>query len=112
MVNTTGRERFSLPLFFEPNFDAVVAALPSVRREAARGGGGRVAGCTPLSPCAARRCFLLTLPAHALLQCLEPGEAPRFPPITAGQHILERYHATHAGYGKAAAEQAAAVGAG
>lgn len=35
---------------------------------------------------------------------------PLFPPITAGQHLLERYHATHAGYGKAAAEQAAAAG--
>ena len=46
-------------------------------------------------------------PARA--QCVEPGEAPRFPPCTAGQHILERYHATHAGYGAAAEQQAAAV---
>jgi isopenicillin N synthase-like dioxygenase len=70
VVNTTGQERFSLPLFFEPNFDALVVALDS---------------------------------------CVEEGQAPLFPPITAGEHLLERYHATHAGYGKAAAEQAAAT---
>ncbi|KAI7845504.1 hypothetical protein COHA_000927 [Chlorella ohadii] len=70
VVNTTGRERYSLPLFFEPNFDALVVALDS---------------------------------------CVEEGQAPLFPPITAGEHLLERYHATHAGYGKAAAEQAAAA---
>lgn len=40
VVNTTGQDRFSLPLFFEPNFDALVVALDSVRQ------GGRLAhGC-------------------------------------------------------------------
>lgn len=32
------------------------------------------------------------------LQCLEPGQQPRFPPTTAGAHLLERYNATHAGW--------------
>lgn len=39
VVNTTGRERFSIPFFFEPNFDTVVEALPSVRGERCAGGG-------------------------------------------------------------------------
>lgn len=30
VVNTTGQERYSLPLFYEPNFEALVAALDSV----------------------------------------------------------------------------------
>lgn len=29
VVNTTGAERYSVPFFFEPNFDAVVACLPT-----------------------------------------------------------------------------------
>ncbi|OQR86101.1 hypothetical protein ACHHYP_10980 [Achlya hypogyna] len=29
VVNTTGRERYSIPFFFEPNFDCTVACLPS-----------------------------------------------------------------------------------
>ena len=29
VVNETGRERFSLPFFYEPNLDAQVAPLPS-----------------------------------------------------------------------------------
>ena len=33
VVNTQGRERFSIAFFFEPNFDAVVEALPQVRRQ-------------------------------------------------------------------------------
>lgn len=53
---------------------------------------------------------------EALPQCLRPGQAPLYQPTTAGEHILERYAATHAGYGAAAegkAEQgAAAAGAG
>ncbi|KAL4428005.1 hypothetical protein ABPG75_002094 [Micractinium tetrahymenae] len=40
---------------------------------------------------------------EALPQCLEPGEEPKFLPTTAGAHILERYNATHAGYGAATA---------
>lgn len=62
VINSSGRERYSMPFFFEPDFDARVDALP---------------------------------------QFLE-GREPRFPPTTAGGHLLERYHATHAGYGKAA----------
>jgi isopenicillin N synthase-like dioxygenase len=42
VVNTTGQERFSLPLFFEPNFDALVVALDSVR---APGEGWVAAAC-------------------------------------------------------------------
>ena len=30
MINTTGRERYSMAYFFEPNFDARVEALPQV----------------------------------------------------------------------------------
>ncbi|PSC75554.1 Adenine guanine permease AZG1 [Micractinium conductrix] len=68
VVNRTGRERYSIAFFFEPNFDAEVAALP---------------------------------------QCLEHEQPPLFPPTTAGAHILERYNATHAGYGAAATGAAA-----
>ncbi|KAL4445389.1 hypothetical protein ABPG77_011214 [Micractinium sp. CCAP 211/92] len=64
VINTTGRERYSMAYFFEPNFDARVEALP---------------------------------------QCLEAGQQPKYPPTTAGAHILERYHATHAGYAAATA---------
>jgi isopenicillin N synthase-like dioxygenase len=59
VVNPLGRERHSCAFFFEPNFDTVVAALPS---------------------------------------CVAPGCAPRWPPVTSGQHLLDKYAATHAGY--------------
>jgi isopenicillin N synthase-like dioxygenase len=59
VVNAAGRERFSTICFFEPDFDAAVAALPA---------------------------------------CLALGAAPRWPPTTAGAHLLERYAATRAGW--------------
>jgi isopenicillin N synthase-like dioxygenase len=68
-VINSGRERFSLPFFFEPNFDARVEALP---------------------------------------QFLKAGQPPLFPPTTAGQHLLDKYHSTHAGYGQAAGTEAPA----
>ncbi|EFJ48980.1 hypothetical protein VOLCADRAFT_59825, partial [Volvox carteri f. nagariensis] len=59
VINTTGRERYSIAFFFEPNFDAQVVALPC---------------------------------------CCGPDNPPRYPPTTAGQHLLDKYAATHAGY--------------
>ena len=39
---------------------------------------------------------------HALIECLPtclaPGETPRYPPILAGQHIIDRYGATYLDY--------------
>ena len=35
---------------------------------------------------------------ECLPQCLNPGEKPFYPPTTAGQHLLDKYSQTHAGY--------------
>lgn len=43
----------------------------------------------------------------ALPACVGEGEAPRWPPVTSGQHLLDKYAATHAGY--AASTQGAAA---
>uniref|UniRef100_A0A7S3QLD7 Fe2OG dioxygenase domain-containing protein n=2 Tax=Dunaliella tertiolecta TaxID=3047 RepID=A0A7S3QLD7_DUNTE len=59
VVNTTGKERYSLACFFEPNFDTIVECLP---------------------------------------QCCSPERPPQFPPTTSGQHLLDKYASTHAGY--------------
>lgn len=59
VINTTGRERYSIAFFFEPAFDTVVECLP---------------------------------------QCCGPDRPPKFPPTTAGQHLLDKYAQTHAGY--------------
>lgn len=113
VVNTTGRERYSMAYFFEPNFDACVKALPQVR--------GRAMGSRQLVVCPVPRwsqlcvhslctlprvTFPLMAPYHWPLgpaQCLAPGEQAKYPPTTAGAHIVERYNATHAGYGAATA---------
>ncbi|KIZ06914.1 hypothetical protein MNEG_1040 [Monoraphidium neglectum] len=75
VVSTTGRDRYSIPFFFEPNFNAVVEALPC---------------------------------------CVTADRPAAYPPTTAGRHLLEKYAATHAGYGngEAAAATAAAGAAG
>jgi hypothetical protein len=41
-VNETGRERFSLPFFYEPNIDAQIAPLPGTGEPLARYAGGAV----------------------------------------------------------------------
>ncbi|KAL7531777.1 hypothetical protein ACHAXR_005118 [Thalassiosira sp. AJA248-18] len=49
-------ERFSIPFFFEPNFDALVECLES---------------------------------------CCSEGNPPKYPPVTAGQHLLNMYEKTY-----------------
>ncbi|KAG2449269.1 hypothetical protein HYH02_005426 [Chlamydomonas schloesseri] len=66
VINTTGRERYSIAFFFEPNFDTVVEVLPA---------------------------------------CTGPGNPPRYPPTTSGEHLLAKYAQTHAGYNAADKEQ-------
>ena len=47
---------------------------------------------------------------EVLPQCTGPEDPPRYPPTTAGQHLLDKYAATHAGYhGKPDAGAAAAA---
>jgi isopenicillin N synthase-like dioxygenase len=54
-----GRERYSVPFFFEPNFDTRVECLPC---------------------------------------CCSEDRPAAYPPTTAGEHLLSKYAATHAGY--------------
>ncbi len=35
---------------------------------------------------------------ECLPQCCSPANPARYPPTTAGQHILDKYAQTHAGY--------------
>jgi len=59
-VLTAGNtERYSVPFFYEPNFDAVVECLDA---------------------------------------CCGEGTPPRYPPTTAGEHLLEKYEETHADF--------------
>eukprot|EP00775_Hariotina_reticulata_P010233 gene10233-10393_t len=59
VINTTGKERYSVPFFFEPNFDTRVECLPC---------------------------------------CCSADRPAAYPPTTAGEHLLSKYAATHAGY--------------
>ena len=49
-------ERYSIPFFFEPNFDSLVKCLDT---------------------------------------CTDKDNPPKYPPITAGQHLLNMYAQTH-----------------
>ena len=55
VINISGRERYSLPYFFDPDFNAEIVCLPT---------------------------------------CRKPGEAPKYPPTTAGRHLLEMINAS------------------
>ena len=44
VVNSEGRERYSIPFFFEPNFDARVEALPQVGGQVETGAGRQLQG--------------------------------------------------------------------
>jgi isopenicillin N synthase-like dioxygenase len=68
VVNRSGRDRISLAVFYDPDFDADVSAIPS---------------------------------------CVAPGEAPHYPPITCGAHVLSRFDAAFA-YRKESAAPAGA----
>ncbi len=56
VVNTSGRERYSVPFFYVGNYDEEVSCLPT---------------------------------------CLQPGEAPKYPPITVEAHLRGMYARTY-----------------
>jgi isopenicillin N synthase-like dioxygenase len=57
VINVSGRERYSVPFFFDPDFDT---------------------------------------PVECLATCLGVGEVPKYPPTTAGQHLLDMINASFA----------------
>lgn len=56
VINTSGRERYSLPFFFDPNYDTVVECLDT---------------------------------------CRDADHPPKYPPVRAGEYLLERFDATY-----------------
>lgn len=58
-VNRVGRERYSIPFFYEPNFDTVVSALPAF---------------------------------------VSPDNPPRYPPITSGEYLINKYNKVRGTY--------------
>ncbi|MGA7936292.1 MAG: 2-oxoglutarate and iron-dependent oxygenase domain-containing protein [Kovacikia sp.] len=56
VVNRSGKERYSIPFFFDTNYHALVKCIPT---------------------------------------CQSPENPPKYPPITAGEHILEMYRRTY-----------------
>jgi hypothetical protein len=89
VVNTAGRERYSCAFFFEPNFNTRV----EVRGVADTALGSQLrrrkltvlllclAGCVQVLPC-----------------CISEERPAAYPHTTAGEHLLSKYAATHAGY--------------
>ncbi|TMW61716.1 hypothetical protein Poli38472_010779 [Pythium oligandrum] len=65
VVNLEGKERYSVPFFYEPNFPCKVECFPS---------------------------------------CVTPDRPAKYAPTTGGEHLLERYRATHGAFQEHEAE--------